>query len=260
MKLYREAPMRRIPFCPTPTATCAATTRSDRPHGLGDRLLAALCPERRDELLAIDELIYHAKRLAAHVSEPEAGGDRLAARADGGAGGRDGRPLRPLRAPGRFAARLRAHVLRTDGKRLVRLLYRFAQRGGKVEDALFDFANLLSGYFFLLALALNHADGVSERPSRAGTIRRQVKTAAYEENAKELSRSFAFFHGFDWLKVRKALVRAHRFLKGRHALAPMPAVCRRRSTRRRRAVPARAASARSRCWSCRRRERPSQSA
>ena len=57
-----------------------------------------------------------------------------------------------------------AHVLRTDGKRLVRLLYRFAQRGGKVEDALFDFANLLSGYFFLLALALNHADGVPERP------------------------------------------------------------------------------------------------
>ncbi len=35
----------------------------------------------------------------------------------------------------------------------VRLLYRFAQRGGKVEDALFDFANLLSGYFFLLALS-----------------------------------------------------------------------------------------------------------
>ena len=57
-----------------------------------------------------------------------------------------------------------AHVLRTDGKRLARLLYRYAQRGGKVEDGLFDFVNLLSGYFFLLALALNRADGVAERP------------------------------------------------------------------------------------------------
>jgi ATP:cob(I)alamin adenosyltransferase len=57
-----------------------------------------------------------------------------------------------------------AHVLRTDGKKLVRMLYRHAQSGGKVEDKLFDFANLISGYFFQLALWLNAQDGFEEIP------------------------------------------------------------------------------------------------
>ena len=55
-----------------------------------------------------------------------------------------------------------AHVLRVKGKELVRLLYRHAEQGHTVEARLFDLANLLSGYFFYLALKLNELDGVDE--------------------------------------------------------------------------------------------------
>lgn len=56
-----------------------------------------------------------------------------------------------------------AHLLRVKAKCLVRLLYRYLQRGGSVPEGLFDLANLLSGYFFLLALKLNALNGVEER-------------------------------------------------------------------------------------------------
>lgn len=55
-----------------------------------------------------------------------------------------------------------AHVLRVKGKSLVRLLYRYAENGGVVPDTLFDFCNLLSGYFFMLALRLNELEGIDE--------------------------------------------------------------------------------------------------
>ncbi len=56
-----------------------------------------------------------------------------------------------------------AHLLRVKAKCLVRLLYRYMQRGGGVPDGLLDLGNLLSGYFFLLALKLNAMNGVEER-------------------------------------------------------------------------------------------------
>ncbi|MDE5939533.1 MAG: hypothetical protein K2H37_10670 [Lachnospiraceae bacterium] len=56
-----------------------------------------------------------------------------------------------------------AHLLRVKAKCLVRLLYRYLQRGGSVPEGLLDLANLLSGYFFLLALKLNALNGVEER-------------------------------------------------------------------------------------------------
>ena len=55
-----------------------------------------------------------------------------------------------------------AHVLRAKCKALVRLLYRHSYQGHEVDSILFDFANLLSGYFFFLALKLNALDGVGE--------------------------------------------------------------------------------------------------
>ena len=55
-----------------------------------------------------------------------------------------------------------AHLLRVQGKQLVRLLYRHAEQGNDVPPALFDLANLLSGYFFYLALKLNEMAGVEE--------------------------------------------------------------------------------------------------
>lgn len=56
-----------------------------------------------------------------------------------------------------------AHLLRVKAKCLVRLLYRYLQRGNEVPDRLLDLCNLLSGYFFLLALKLNALNGVEER-------------------------------------------------------------------------------------------------
>lgn len=44
------------------------------------------------------------------------------------------------------------------------MLYRHAENGGKVADALFDFANLLSCYFFFLALWLNNQNQIEEIP------------------------------------------------------------------------------------------------
>lgn len=55
-----------------------------------------------------------------------------------------------------------AHILRARFKSLVRLLYRYAYAGNEVSNILFDFANLLSGYFFNLALKLNAIEDVDE--------------------------------------------------------------------------------------------------
>ena len=61
-----------------------------------------------------------------------------------------------------------AHILRVQSKSLVRLLYRHAQQGHSVPNELMDFANLLSGFFFALALVLNQESGTPEieYPSR----------------------------------------------------------------------------------------------
>lgn len=59
-------------------------------------------------------------------------------------------------------AACQAHLLRAMGKALVRLLYRYNQQGHKVFTELYDFANLLSGYFFYLALKLNEDEKVNE--------------------------------------------------------------------------------------------------
>lgn len=122
-------------------------------------------PRAARRALAIDELIYHANaslrtflslkpeeidwlRARTEALEAETAGlcDRFVLPAGSPRAWRC-----PRAAHGRQAARPAAVPLRSGA-------------AGKVEDALFDFANLLSGYFFLLALALNHADGVPERP------------------------------------------------------------------------------------------------
>lgn len=55
-----------------------------------------------------------------------------------------------------------AHILRTKFKALVRMLYRYNYSGNEVPNILFDFANLLSGYFFNLALKLNQINDIDE--------------------------------------------------------------------------------------------------
>lgn len=55
-----------------------------------------------------------------------------------------------------------SHVIRNKCKALVRLLSRYKQQGNQVEEILFDFINLYSGYFYFLALKLNRDQGVEE--------------------------------------------------------------------------------------------------
>jgi ATP:cob(I)alamin adenosyltransferase len=55
-----------------------------------------------------------------------------------------------------------SHIIRNKCKSLVRLLYRHKEQGNIVEDMLFDFINLYSGYFYTLALKLNQEAGVVE--------------------------------------------------------------------------------------------------
>lgn len=55
-----------------------------------------------------------------------------------------------------------AHIIRTKFKALVRLLHRHKKQGNSVDEILFDFANLFSGYFFILALKLNKDENTDE--------------------------------------------------------------------------------------------------
>lgn len=55
-----------------------------------------------------------------------------------------------------------AHIIRSKCKALVRLLHRHKERGNNVDAILFDFANLFSGYFFILAIKLNKIENVDE--------------------------------------------------------------------------------------------------
>lgn len=57
-----------------------------------------------------------------------------------------------------------AHILRTQGKELVRLLYRYCYQGHQVSELLLDFCNLISGYYFSLSLYINKKQGIREIP------------------------------------------------------------------------------------------------
>ena len=119
-------------------------------------------PALREELLWVCELIYHmnpALRTPLRVTEEETARlleavERLRQRC----GVRCGRFVL---TQGCECACL-AHVLRVRAKELVRLLYRHVRQGHPAEPRLLDLANLLSGYFFYLALALNENAGVDE--------------------------------------------------------------------------------------------------
>lgn len=164
MKLYRS-PYEAYPFLSDAgdDLRCDFEILTDRISSTTG-LLASLCEERREELLKIDELVYHANpslRTFCSITDEEV--EWLKARTDilhEETKGLCSKFVIPAGTPRACVA----HMLRTDGKKLVRMLYRHAQNGGKVEEKLFDFANLISGYFFLLALFLNHQDGFEEIP------------------------------------------------------------------------------------------------
>jgi cob(I)alamin adenosyltransferase len=60
-----------------------------------------------------------------------------------------------------------SHVIRNRCKALVRLLSRYQQQGNSVDEILFDFINLYSGYFYFLALWFNKNHNIEEHLFRS---------------------------------------------------------------------------------------------
>jgi len=118
----------------------------------------------QDDLLFIAEMVYHINpslRTKVTVTPDEL--SRLidmAKKLETQAGDTHKQFLLPV---GNKAASL-AHVLRARSKMVVRMLYRHNYGGNAVDDILYDFTNLLSNYFFLLAIRLNELDGTAEVP------------------------------------------------------------------------------------------------
>ena len=116
--------------------------------------------DMREELQWLCELIYHINptlRTRMTVTKEEAA--RLAAAVERL---QTETTTHGFVLPQGCAAACMAHLLRVKGKCLVRLLYRHMRQGHDVPDMLMDVCNLLSGYFFLLALKLNALTGVAE--------------------------------------------------------------------------------------------------
>ena len=74
---------------------------------------------------------------------------------------------RPVLPQGSVAAGT-AHLARVRAKAMVRLLYRCVRQGTEVPPPLIDFANLLIGYYYYMAMALNRMNGVSEIEAPGG--------------------------------------------------------------------------------------------
>ena len=164
LKPYRS-PYEAYPFLcdPGDDLRCDFEIATDRMASRAG-LLAALVPERQEELLRVDELIYHANptlRTRFTVTDGEI--DWLAGRVEALKRDTEGLCARFVLPAGSPRACV-AHDLRVQGKALVRLVYRHCERTGDGQERLIDLLSLLSEYFFLLALWLNREDGFRELP------------------------------------------------------------------------------------------------
>lgn len=162
-KRYRS-PYEAYPFLSDPSEDlgCDFEIMTDRLASMTG-LLASLCKEEeKEELLKIDEMIYHLNpSLRTFFSLEKEEIDFLLKRV-GELESQNEHLYDKFVLPAGSTRGALAHVLRADSKALVRLLYRYEEKGHKVEAAIFDFTNLLSGYFFHLAMKFNSLDGVGE--------------------------------------------------------------------------------------------------
>lgn len=116
----------------------------------------------REELLRVDELIYHANptlrtRMTVTREEVDWLRRRTVALQE-----EAGDSVHSFVLPQGCETACVAHLLRVKAKELVRLIYRHIAAGGTAPHLLLDFCNLLSGYFFGLALLLNRQGSVPE--------------------------------------------------------------------------------------------------
>lgn len=60
--------------------------------------------------------------------------------------------------PAGSVSAMQAHLLRVDAKSLVRLLYRQIEAGHPVDHRIIDWANLLSGFYFMCSILINDVE------------------------------------------------------------------------------------------------------
>lgn len=184
MKQVYRSPYEAYPFLSDPAEDlrCDFEILTDRITGrIGELRAACREPELRVELARIGELVYHANptlRTRFTVTQDEI--EWLKNRVDVLREATAGRCERFVLPQGSGRACI-AHVLRAEGKEMARLIYRHMERvseksevlGGQksVPTGLIDFACLLSGYFFHLALHLNALDGIEEMPYESRNYR-----------------------------------------------------------------------------------------
>lgn len=112
------------------------------------------------ELLWLCELIYHINpTLRTHLTVT---GEEVARLAAAVARLQEESGVHGFVLPQGCAEACTAHLLRVRAKCLVRLLYRHIRQGHDVPALLIDACNLLSGYFFSLALKLNALSDTAE--------------------------------------------------------------------------------------------------
>ena len=125
------------------------------------------CPDLAEDLSKINELMYHINpslRTEVEVAAEELewlAGKNLMLRKDIEEGQSKSKGLTFYLPQGSTPSAL-SHVIRCKCKVLVRLISRYQQQGNHVDDILFDFANLYSGYFYSLALWFNKIQGIEE--------------------------------------------------------------------------------------------------
>jgi ATP:cob(I)alamin adenosyltransferase len=126
----------------------------------------------RDDLSKINEIMYHINpslRTRVAVTQEELDwlyektlGIEEAVKKGAAPSAPSGKRIQRFVLPQGCTPAAYSHVIRNKCKALVRLLSRYQQQGNRVEDLLFNFINLYSGYFYFLALKLNQDHGVKE--------------------------------------------------------------------------------------------------
>lgn len=141
---------------------CDFELKTDKLASLTGVLISLLDEsDLKNELISVCELIYHvnpALRTGLKIADEEIGYLKNRVASLSKEFGDVGFVL-PI---GTTAASV-AHVLRVKAKEIVRLLHIGEQTEQSVNPKIFDIINLLSAYFFFIALKLNKDSGVEER-------------------------------------------------------------------------------------------------
>lgn len=141
---------------------CDYELKTDKLASLTGILISLVENEKlKNELISVCELIYHlnpALRTELKLSDEEIG--YLKNRVSELSGEFEGVGF--VLPMGTTAASV-VHLLRVEAKEIVRLLHIGEQTDHEVNPKIFDALNLLSAYFFFIALKLNKEAGVEER-------------------------------------------------------------------------------------------------